>query len=102
MSRATSGKRAPTSGGSPGQQLRCDIRSFFSLFFVLHDFTYLVLIFRAHIFSDRYNNERRVQTIKYAMIEQLRHPPAGFEDVVALHFSILGPSIVEQCERYHD
>jgi hypothetical protein len=62
--------------------------------------------------SEHYNNERRVQTIRYAMIQHLRSPPAGFEDVVWLlillfltskvieHFKMLGARIVEQCERY--
>eukprot|EP00054_Salpingoeca_dolichothecata_P023244 m.154283 g.154283 ORF g.154283 m.154283 type:complete len:1056 (-) comp24623_c0_seq9:11-3178(-) len=50
--------------------------------------------------SQRYSDERRVASIKLAMVEQLRNPPAGFEDVVKTHFKILGPSIVEQCERW--
>lgn len=34
------------------------------------------------------------------MINQLREPPAGFEDVVRQHFHLLGDEILEQCFRW--
>lgn len=30
----------------------------------------------------------RAQTMRYAMIDKLRHPPPGFEEVVARHFRL--------------
>eukprot|EP00051_Salpingoeca_urceolata_P018226 m.254568 g.254568 ORF g.254568 m.254568 type:complete len:329 (-) comp19148_c0_seq9:22-1008(-) len=50
--------------------------------------------------SERYNDERRCQTIRLAMVGMLRNPPKGFEDVVRQHFMIMGDRIVEQCGRW--
>jgi hypothetical protein len=47
--------------------------------------------------SEQYNNTVRERTLRHAMIDMLRRPPAGFEAVVHRHFALLGPSIVEQC-----
>ena len=42
----------------------------------------------------------RVATIQHAMIGQIRHPSAGFEDVVREHFRLKGPYIVSQIEGW--
>eukprot|EP00581_Thalassiosira_minuscula_P007282 CAMPEP_0183709898 /NCGR_PEP_ID=MMETSP0737-20130205/5843_1 /TAXON_ID=385413 /ORGANISM="Thalassiosira miniscula, Strain CCMP1093" /LENGTH=1734 /DNA_ID=CAMNT_0025938115 /DNA_START=280 /DNA_END=5484 /DNA_ORIENTATION=- len=38
--------------------------------------------------SARYNNTLRLSTLRYAIIEQLKSPPKGFEDVTRRHFSM--------------
>eukprot|EP00042_Codosiga_hollandica_P055600 m.782598 g.782598 ORF g.782598 m.782598 type:complete len:291 (+) comp59152_c1_seq24:3324-4196(+) len=50
--------------------------------------------------SARYNDECCTNTLRLAVLEQLRHPPAGFEDVVRNHFKLLGDRIVVQYERW--
>ena len=37
--------------------------------------------------SARYNNEIRLSTLRHAIIDQLKNPPKGFEDVVRRHFA---------------
>ncbi len=46
--------------------------------------------------SAQYNNTIRVQTLRLAVIEMLRHPPRGFEEVVRRHFALVGPALVQQ------
>jgi baculoviral IAP repeat-containing protein 6 len=36
--------------------------------------------------SNEYNAPLKEATMKFAMLEMLKKPPAGFEDVVRLHF----------------
>ena len=42
----------------------------------------------------------RVATIQHAMVGQLKHPSAGFEEVVREHFRLKGPYIVTQIEGW--
>jgi baculoviral IAP repeat-containing protein 6 len=44
----------------------------------------------------------REGTLEHAMIAQLKHPPAGFEDAIREHFLLKGPYIVRQVEGWID
>ena len=47
-----------------------------------------------------YNSERRVATLRWAMVEQLRNPPRGFEDVARRHFRFRRSFLRRQCEQW--
>ncbi len=36
--------------------------------------------------NEAYSNIVRLGNVKYAMIEQIKNPPKGFEDVIQRHF----------------
>jgi hypothetical protein len=42
----------------------------------------------------------RLDTLRYAMIAQLKKPPAGFEEVVAAHFRVLRPVLLARMGRW--
>ena len=44
----------------------------------------------------------REGTLEHAMIAQLKHPAAGFEDAIREHFLMKGPYIVRQVEGWID
>lgn len=50
--------------------------------------------------SQKYNADIQVYTIRYAMLEQLRSPPQGFEDLVAVHFTLQRDVILKQCSQW--
>eukprot|EP01052_Picozoa_sp_SAG31_P018058 SAG31_NODE_1262_length_9072_cov_11.697760_8_plen_81_part_00 len=52
--------------------------------------------------SRDYNDNLRYQTIRHAMLGQLRRPPVGFEDVVQQHFATLSTAIMAQCKQWTD
>ena len=53
---------------------------------------------RAHSFA--YNEELRLNTIRHAMIGQIRAPPVGFERTVRRHFRTQRKRIEAQCARW--
>lgn len=50
--------------------------------------------------SAKYNNRVRLETLRCAMIEQLRSPPKGFEEVIIRHFAMCRQRIVAQARRW--
>lgn len=48
----------------------------------------------------KYNADIQVHTVRYAMLEQLRHPPKGFEDVIQVHFAIQQKIVLKQLSRW--
>ena len=46
--------------------------------------------------SRDYDSNIRNQTVRWGMLEQLRHPPRGFEDVISRHFWIKRDEIYDQ------
>ena len=42
----------------------------------------------------------KLANIRYAMIEMIKKPPRGFEEVVRRHFLLKKEEILEQCERW--
>ncbi|KER27859.1 hypothetical protein T265_13718 [Opisthorchis viverrini] len=50
--------------------------------------------------SQRYNLNIRAATLRWAMLDQLCNPPAGFEEVVYNHFKLKREAILVQLERW--
>jgi baculoviral IAP repeat-containing protein 6 len=50
--------------------------------------------------SKEYNETLQYNTIRYAMIEQLRTPPPEFENVIKMHFLLERDNILKQCESW--
>ncbi|KAG5448100.1 hypothetical protein CSKR_111612, partial [Clonorchis sinensis] len=50
--------------------------------------------------SQRYNLNIRAATLRWAMLDQLCNPPAGFEEVVYNHFKLKRETILVQLERW--
>ena len=50
--------------------------------------------------SAKYNNTVRLETLRCAMVGQLRRPPKGFEDVTVRHFAVCRQRIVVQARRW--
>lgn len=48
--------------------------------------------------SARYNNTLRLSTLRHAVIEPLKYPPKGFEDVVRRHFAMLRKRVLTQAK----
>lgn len=47
-----------------------------------------------------YADSRRRDTIRFAMCEQLKSPPVGFEEVIKLHFALRGKALLKQCKAW--
>ena len=47
--------------------------------------------------SENYNHNVKLQTVRLAMIEMLKFPPADFEEVVRTHFRIKKRCIIQVC-----
>jgi baculoviral IAP repeat-containing protein 6 len=47
--------------------------------------------------SAQYNQDIRFQTLRWAVLEQLESPPAGFEEIVRTHFRIKRDQVRKQC-----
>ena len=47
-----------------------------------------------------YNAGVVLATVRYAMVDALRHPRPGFEAVVTTHFRILSHRIMTQCQKW--
>eukprot|EP00271_Cylindrocystis_brebissonii_P003861 TRINITY_DN15104_c0_g1_i1.p1 TRINITY_DN15104_c0_g1~~TRINITY_DN15104_c0_g1_i1.p1 ORF type:complete len:1561 (+),score=311.97 TRINITY_DN15104_c0_g1_i1:366-5048(+) len=52
--------------------------------------------------SRKYNSEIRIQTVRHAMLRQLKNPPEGFAEVVVEHFRLQRGSILRQCLQWLD
>lgn len=50
--------------------------------------------------SARYNNTIRLATVRHAMIDHLRSPPRGFEEVTVRHFSLCRQRLTVQARRW--
>lgn len=50
--------------------------------------------------STRYNNHLRLETLRHAIVGNLRHPVLGFEEVGRRHFSMCRQRIVVQAQRW--
>lgn len=42
----------------------------------------------------------KLANIRYAMIEMIKKPPKGFEEVVRKHFLLKKEEILEQCQKW--
>lgn len=50
--------------------------------------------------TSEYNENIRLATIRFAMIDVLQHPPHGFEQVVAIHFKLQKLRILKQVAQW--
>jgi len=50
--------------------------------------------------SAEYTRPLLSATLRWAMLDQMRNPPAGFEDVVAAHFTLKKDAIKAQMKRW--
>ncbi|KAL4475099.1 hypothetical protein ABPG74_001795 [Tetrahymena malaccensis] len=50
--------------------------------------------------NEAYSNIVRYSNIKYAMIQNIRNPPEGFEDVIKRHFYLKKDEILKECEGW--
>lgn len=50
--------------------------------------------------SRRYNSQRRLDTLRHAIIGHIRDPPRGFEEVSRRHFAMCRQRIVAQARRW--
>jgi baculoviral IAP repeat-containing protein 6 len=50
--------------------------------------------------SKAYNANLREQTVRWAMLEMIRHPPKGFEEIVATHFRLKKDEIRRQLAHW--
>ncbi|GMH45929.1 hypothetical protein BSKO_13893 [Bryopsis sp. KO-2023] len=53
-----------------------------------------------HMASSSYNAELQLNTLRWAMIDQIRHPRKGFEEVTWLHFKLMRHRIIKQCHSW--
>ncbi len=50
--------------------------------------------------SSDYNENLRLQTMRYAMRDMIKKPPPDFEEVVKAHFRAVRPLLLRQCARW--
>ena len=50
--------------------------------------------------NEGYSNIVRYCNIKYAMIDNLKHPPKGFESIVKRHFYVKKDEILEEVKKW--
>ncbi|KAL4512083.1 hypothetical protein ABPG72_005085 [Tetrahymena utriculariae] len=50
--------------------------------------------------NEAYSNIVRYSNIKYGMIQAIRNPPEGFEDVIKRHFYLKKDEILKECEGW--
>lgn len=50
--------------------------------------------------SRRYNNDLRLETLRHAILDYLKSPPQGFEEVTRLHFSLCRKRLLVQARRW--
>ena len=50
--------------------------------------------------SHNYNAEIQLNTIRWAMIDQLRRPRPGLEEVIRIHFGLMRHRIIGQCRQW--
>jgi len=50
--------------------------------------------------SRQYNENIRMQTVRWAMIDQLKNPSPGFEEVIKTHFRLKKEAVLEQIDQW--
>lgn len=50
--------------------------------------------------NEAYSNVVRYCNIKFAMLEQIRNPTKGFEDIILTHFYLKRDEIKEECQKW--
>ena len=50
--------------------------------------------------NEAYSNIVRYGNVKFAMIENIRNPPRGFETVIRRHFYLKKDEILEECNKW--
>ncbi len=50
--------------------------------------------------NEAYSNIVRYCNIRYAMIDNIRSPPKGFETIVRRHFYLKKDEIMEECRKW--
>jgi ubiquitin-protein ligase len=50
--------------------------------------------------SAQYNAGIRLSTVRYAMVDQLRKPVEGFDDIIKVHFSLVRDAVLLQCSKW--
>jgi hypothetical protein len=50
--------------------------------------------------NEAYANIVRYTNIKYAMLENIKNPPKGFESVIRRHFYLKKNEILEECRKW--
>jgi baculoviral IAP repeat-containing protein 6 len=50
--------------------------------------------------SDEYNRNIQIQTVRFAMIDQMKNPPPGFEKIIQTHFAMQKNIILQQVEDW--
>lgn len=50
--------------------------------------------------SDNYNRNIEQQAVRWAMIDMLKNPPKGFEEVVKKHFTLRKSAILQECRKW--
>lgn len=50
--------------------------------------------------NKRYNDGLKPATVTFAMVDMIRHPPLGFEDVVRTHFSLKREEVLKQVGKW--
>ena len=52
--------------------------------------------------SRNYNDLIRMETVRWAMVETLKRPPLGFEQVVKTHFKLRKEAVLQQVAKWSD
>jgi baculoviral IAP repeat-containing protein 6 len=50
--------------------------------------------------SNEYNEVIRAATLKWAILEQMKNPSAGFEELIRMHFVLKKESLMKQCAEW--
>jgi ubiquitin-protein ligase len=50
--------------------------------------------------SNAYNENIKLGTLRWAILEQLRSPTKGFEDIVSIHFKLKRQEVIKQCDSW--
>lgn len=50
--------------------------------------------------SRAYNENIKPETIRYAMVDMLRKPPPGFEEIIKTHFTLKKKEILQQMSKW--
>ena len=57
---------------------------------------------RGKIMSDNYNRDLHHNTIKLGMINMIKNPPIGFEQIIKTHFNMKKEEIIKTCKIWED
>jgi len=50
--------------------------------------------------NNEYNDNIRLQTLTWAIVNQLRHPSKGFEKVIKMHFALKKEAILKEILKW--